>query len=307
LPLPKPTRLLLPPLTSIDPSPLALLAALLVTGDQRIAERGIDDFGDKSIETLVRAGFLIPDGQLDSVICEACSEPHLVPVILDQERQQYDAYCPLEGFLGRTHEEVAALSFTIAGAAVLLGRAMSAAFGPGRDRPRTIDDDAWLLGYWSIAGRWTSVVIALSIGRATTARRVGDALASLPRPEQGLVLASAEAAGFHPPAPFLCIPFESAFELDDDGGIQVATGPIVAAATITSAPLLAKGGRPGIGPQVVTVLDSLLAQRRISRLDSSLSGIVAASWHLYFPGEQPPKSSTIRKYAALWRQATKGD
>lgn len=300
--LPKPRSGALPAGTSTDRGPLALLAALLVSGDQRIAASGIGDFSDSSLEILGRTGVLLPDGHLENTICDACQEPHLVPVILDPEGHHYDGKCPVEGFLGRKPQEVAALSFTIEKATTLLADALSETFGPRRERPRAVDEGAWLLGSWRIGGGWTAVVVALSIDRVSAARRVRNALAGLPRPYRGLVLVPGEDDGFQAPPPFVCIPFETAFEINDSGRILAASAPLVAAATIASAPLVAKGGRPGVGWKVTRVLDGLLAQGQISRRRPALSGIVARSWKAFFPSEEAPSGPAIRKHAALWRK-----
>ena len=283
---------------------IALLSALLASGDGRIAAAGVGDFGETAIEILVRAGFLIPDGHLETTICDACEEPHLVPVIFDPGCGRYDGRCPVEGLLGRSQSELAALSFTVAGAATLLADAMSKEFEAGRDRTRLLEAGLWLLGSWRIGGAWTAVAIVFSIERLEAAQRVGSALANLPVPQQGLVLVPGLVDAFRPPRPFVCIPFETTFDLDASGTLIAARGPVVALATTASAPLASRGGRPEVGDKVAKVLNGLVAQERILPGCPNPGGIVARSWKTFFPGEDPPRPATIRKYAALWRKGS---
>ena len=106
---------------------------LLIAGDQRFAASAIGGFNKKATDALVHAGLLIPDGPLDTTICNACDEPHLVPVVFNVIRQQYDGLCPIEGFLGSSPGEVTALSFAVSNVATALAGALSGAFGQGRN------------------------------------------------------------------------------------------------------------------------------------------------------------------------------
>lgn len=60
--------------------PIVLLAHLISDGDPRMAARAYGGRKSAAIAALVQAGMLVPDGVVDTTICDACGEHHLAEV-----------------------------------------------------------------------------------------------------------------------------------------------------------------------------------------------------------------------------------
>ena len=242
-----------------------LLATLLAAGDGRVAARAYGGLQAASVAVLIAGGLLVSDGVLDTVICDACNEPHLAEVTFDTSRDCRGWHCPEAGFVKATPEEIAALAFSTGRVAAALADAFAVAFGRGRGRPRQLEETAaWFIGTWPISGRWTTVVMVRPPPNMADARRVSAALSALPTAEAGLVLHVDSASTFEPPPPFLAASFET-YVLFDDGRHLHVDAKSVTALLARAVALHVSPGRPTIVDKVHGILDALLARGRVRR------------------------------------------
>ncbi len=282
--------------------PIALFIDLFSDGDQRIAARAYGARNAPAIAALVKAGLLVPDGVIDTTICDACDTYHLVEVVSCGPDGGYGWHCPEAGFVTADPEVVSAISLRVNRVVAAIAAAFTAAFGAQRWLPRPLDGtDAWVVGVWRIAGEWTTVALARGVDSTVSARRIADALATLPQNDAGLVLTAGESGGFEPSPRFAMVPLAASLQLDDERGLAVAADILSrAVASRAGARLASHVGRPSVEAKVFKVLDAVSQDpaRGVSEVNS---GVLRRAWPEFYPGEAPPNASTFRKYIAAWR------
>ncbi len=282
--------------------PIVLLSDLLCDGDQRIAARACGGRKSPAIVALVQAGMLVPDGVVDTAVCDACGEHHLAEVESCGPDGGYGWHCPEAGFVAADPDAVAALSIVTNCVVTALGELFAAAFGAGRWKPRQIDGtDAWIVGAWLIDGAWTTVTLA-RLDSLGTARRTAAALAALPQNDAGLVLTAFEDAGFEAPLGFAVVPLTASLMLDTTGRLSVDVATLARAiARHAAARRVAHVGRPGVEAKVFAVLDSLEA--RPASGEALNAGVVKRAWPEFYPQEKPPSPVTLRRHISRWRSS----
>ena len=289
--------------------PIALLSDLLCDGDQRMAARACGGRNSPAIAALVQAGMLVPDGVVDTTICDACGEHHLAEVQSCGPDGGYGWHCPEAGFVAADADAVAAISIVTNCVVTVLGELFTAALGAGRWKPRQIDGtDAWIVGVWPIDGAWTTVVLVRRLDSLSAARRTAAALAALPQNDAGLVLTVVEDAGFEAPIGFAVVPLTASLMLDAEGRLSVDAATVARAVVRhAAARRVAHVGRPRVEEKVFAVLDGLEA-RRASGTEMEIkldSGVVTRAWAEFHPHEVPPSAATLRRHIRAWRSSSR--
>jgi hypothetical protein len=284
-----------------EDDPITLLSELLCEGVERTTAQAYGRPRAPVIAALVRAGILIPDGVIDTTICDACDVHHLVEVVSGGPDGSYGWHCPEVGFVPADPDAVAALSVQTDRVVAALSKAFTAEFGTRRWRSRPLEGaDAWLVGAWSIGGAWTTVALARGLGCAAAARQTTNALEALVQNDAGLVLTIGNDAGFEAPRRFAVVPLTASLILDAEEHLLVAADVLMrAVATHAARDWVAHAGRPSVEAKVFAVLDGLVS-RGLSEVNS---GVVSRAWPEFHPGEQPPSSGTLRRHIRRWRSS----
>lgn len=86
------------------------LCKVLAQGPREVHGSSIGTSND--IATLVQLGVLKPAGTIRSLVCSRCEEQHFADVVSTDERVGW--YCPADGFVVATPDEIAAYAITLA-------------------------------------------------------------------------------------------------------------------------------------------------------------------------------------------------
>ncbi|NQW10884.1 MAG: hypothetical protein HQ481_13515 [Alphaproteobacteria bacterium] len=283
--------------------PIALLCDLLTDGEQRVAMQAIGGRASPAVSALLRADLLVPDGVLETTICDACEVHHPVDVVFDAERGTHGWRCPEAGFVTADSDAVAMVSLSMKRTAAAVSGAFTDAFGYRRWALRPIAGaGAWVVGAWCIGGAWTTVILARYLCSASESHRTREALVRLSPNEAGLVLTIGDSEGFEPPRRFAAVPLAEAIA-PINGSRLVADSRLLQriVTPLAAGRLVAHAGRPGSEAKVAAVLEGLEARGDLPAGTKGLSGVVARAWEEFHPHEGSPAPSTLRKHIAAWR------
>ncbi|MEQ8817856.1 MAG: hypothetical protein RLO51_16260 [Thalassobaculum sp.] len=284
--------------------PVGLLCELVLQGDQRIAALNNVDGDASPVATLVRAGLLVPDGVVETTICDACGEPHVVNVEFDPDRQTHGWRCPDAGFVAASEESVAALAFSVGRVVESLSEAFSDAFGRRPPTARLLEGTtAWLVGMWTIGGSATRIVLACGFDDVRAARRTREMLLALSPLEAGLVLSVDADVEFEPVREFAAVAFDEVVSIDGQDRVSLNAGLLqFAVAAFAAQRHAVHVGRPSVGPAIHAVLDQLAARGEIERGSEGIFRLAKQEWLRLHPTAPLPKDSTIRKHVRIWRR-----
>jgi hypothetical protein len=288
--------------TAARDNPLELLCEIVAGGQEALAAGGFGGLASPAVATLLRGNLLSPSSVVDAVLCDACGEPHTALRTFDAGRKAHGWYCPHVGFVAATDEDIAAFVFTMDRLAASIDAAFREAFGPSRERSRSIGGvAAWIVGDYVVEGRRLLVTLTRASVLQTD---IVEALLRLPRRDATLLLVpSDEPQALTLPASFVPVSLPSVMSISVDGILSVdgkflrrhldrvafAAGP-------------ARGGRPGRMSQVWHVLDEIYGRPDRVPEGVSLASSVADRWAEFFPNEKCPVDSVLRKHAASWRR-----
>ncbi|MEQ9335143.1 hypothetical protein [Thalassobaculum sp.] len=283
-------------------NPIALLCDLLAEGDQRISAEAIGGRNAPEAIALSEAGLIVPDGVIDTTICNACDEVHLAEIDTDPDSGGYSWLCPDAGFVAADCDIIAAYAVSMQRLATAVSDALSETFGRCRWRMRRLDDtSAWMLGVWSIGSASTIVVLARGLAASAEAQRVRQALLRLPRNDAGLVITIGGLEGLEPPPRFASAPLDAIAFIEGSALLVDAQVIDRSVAPHLFESLHARGGRPGYAMQVKEILTRLDQRGELPKSGTGLAGIVRREWTKIYPNEEPPAPSTVRNHIAVWR------
>jgi hypothetical protein len=279
---------------------VALVSQLLREGDQRLARNALGQTGPSTVDSLINARILIPDGTLASVICDACDTHHFASVLYGGPNSECGWYCPEVGFVSADVGTVAAVSFSLSSFLPLMHASLSASFGPARLRTRRLEGtETWILGVWQIGQSWTTVALSRESTFLSATRR-NAALEALPRSDAGLILEVAESASFDPPRGFGVLHFTSSVAFDREGHLSAIDNIFIRAVASqmseTEEPRL---GRPSLEADVFNVIKRMLAAGTTANAISV--PLVERAWAEMHQGKPRPARSTIRGHVRTWR------
>lgn len=280
---------------------LALLCEIVAGGEEALAAGGFGGLTSPALATLLRGNLLTPSSVVDAVLCDACGEPHTAIVTFDPGRGAHGWYCPHVGFVAALDADIAAFVFSMDRFVAGIDDAFRSAFGPSRERSRSIAGMAsWIVGDYAVDERRFLVAFTRASPVNTD---IVEGLDRLPRRDATVLLVlSDEPPALTLPASFAAVSLPSVMSMSQEGILSVdgkllhrhldrvafAAGP-------------ARRGRPGSMSQVWHVLDELYGRPDRVPKRVSLASTVASRWADFFPNEKCPVVSVLRKHAASWR------
>ena len=261
---------------------IGLLCELIATGGKAAAQSYAERPG---YDALLRSGLIREAGVIQSIPCDACSEPHDAEVLHQDGRYGY--HCPELGFVPLDR---AALTAILPDVSVLVER-LADSFGCRRRLGRPIGT-TWRIGSAATLGGDLTVYFHPRLATTEDARDLSAALEREVTSPYRLVVA---AAGSLPSGPFSAR-LDDVVELDTETGDLI---PVADLASIVFAPVKNPGGRPNLHREGVLEL----AQLRINT-GAALPGLndearaIAAAYPDRFPDRYSPSFSTIKRYLA---------
>lgn len=275
---------------------MSMLCALVDAGTTRLALASLRESGEATVRRLLDGGFLVADGVVDTVVCDACGAMHEATVTYHAAGQGYVWHCPELGRVEADPADLCAVALRPERFRDALVAGLGTLFGSRRGKPRRLGERGdWLLGIYTIAGAATTAVFG-------PGRRIEDpgptaAIAALPRTEAGLVLiAGGDAARVTLPTGYRALPLESVATIGDDGALAFDRRLIERTVLAAVPAKRSRGGRPALEAEVWSVLDAL----RLKPGTRGKVGAVRRNWKTYFPDVDIPVDSTLQKHVASW-------
>lgn len=287
-------------MTAARGNALELLCEIVAGGEEAFAAGNFGGLASPALATLLRGNLLTPSSVVDAVLCDACGEPHTALVTFDPGRGAHGWYCPHIGFVAAPDADIAAFVFSMDRFVAGIDDAFRSAFGPSRERSRSIAGPAlWIVGDYAVEAHRFLVAFT----RAAVNTDIVGALDRLPRRDATLLLVlSDEPPALTLPASFTAVSIPSVMSISEDGMLSVDGNLLhrhLDRVAFAAGPT--RRGRPGSMSQVWHVLDELYGRPDRAPERVSLAGKVASRWADFFPNERCPVPSVLRKHAASWR------